>query len=252
MRKYKIGDVARLLGSTTQTLRFYEQAGVIKPEKSENGTRYYTESDIIRLMAFKRFQLIDFSVQDVAEHFMHGSLDTLLPRMEETIARLKQESAELLRRAQSIEQFEQMLRIAKEGVGGMKSMMRPDLYMHACTLAELDRLTDGQRETFERFMNAMPEAHICFLYHPGQRKPLDFRFAITQRHARDWQMALENTLRLPGGPCVRLLVRTDDRLWDAAYLDEQIARVRAAGYTVDETLPVIGQQYRKMSESRAA
>lgn len=117
MRIYKIGEVAKLLDSTTQTLRFYEQEGVITPQKSQNGTRYYTESDIIRLIAFKRFQLMDFTVQDVAEHFRSGKLDTLLTRMEDTSAHLRAESDNLLRRAHAFDQFEAMLRLAQENIG---------------------------------------------------------------------------------------------------------------------------------------
>ena len=44
MKRYKIGEIARLLGLTPQALRFYEQEGVIVPGKSENGTRYFTTS----------------------------------------------------------------------------------------------------------------------------------------------------------------------------------------------------------------
>ena len=49
MTDYKIGEVARLLGLTTQALRFYEQEGVVTPKKSENGTRYYDEDQLILL-----------------------------------------------------------------------------------------------------------------------------------------------------------------------------------------------------------
>lgn len=242
MRKYKIGEVARLLGSTTQALRFYEQEGIIVPQKSENGTRYFTEPDIIRLMAFKRFQLMDFSVQDVANHFTRGNLDSLLNRMNETSVYLKEESAKLLRRAQAIDRFEQMLHLARQSIGEMKSVTRPDIYVHACTLGELDRLSGRQKETFELFMNAMPAAHICFLYDPKQPALLKFHFAISKIAAQEWQLPLTDTLRLEGGQCVRLFVRTDARLWQAEYLNEQIAHVSAAGYTVDYNAPVIGQQ----------
>ena len=52
MTFYKIGEVARLLGLTTQALRFYEQEGVVTPKQSENGTLYYDEDQLILLLSF--------------------------------------------------------------------------------------------------------------------------------------------------------------------------------------------------------
>ena len=69
MTDYKIGEVARLLGLTTQALRFYEQEGVVTPKKSENGTRYYDEDQLILLLSFKKYRQADFSVQDIVTHF---------------------------------------------------------------------------------------------------------------------------------------------------------------------------------------
>ena len=241
MKTYKIGEVARLLGSTTQTLRFYEQEGIIVPRKSENGTRYYSEADIIRLLAFRRYQLIDFSVQNVAEHFKHGNLDSLLTRMEDTSVRLKQESARLLLRAEAIDRFGQVLRMAQQSDGSMTCVTRPTLCLHACTLSELEQMDGSQRKAFNQFMNAMPDAHICFLYRSSAPDPLKFYFTISENRAETWQLPLENTLRIAGGPCVRLFVRGDARLWQPDYLNEQIARVVDAGYRTDSSLPVIVQ-----------
>lgn len=241
MRTYKIGEVARLLGSTTQTLRFYEQEGIIVPQKSENGTRYYNEADIIRLLAFRRYQLIDFSVQSVAEHFKRGTLDSLLTRMEDTSVRLKQESARLLLRAEAIDRFGRILRMAQQGVGSMTRVTRPAIYMHACTLSRLDQLDGRERDAFNQFMNAMPDAHICFLYDRTAPEPLKFYFTISENRAGAWQLPLEDTLRIDGGPCVRLFVRGDARLWQTDYLNAQIVRVADAGYAVDSSQPVIVQ-----------
>ena len=95
---------------------------------------------------------------------------------------------------------------------------------------------------FEKFINAMPDAHICFLHDPEQRQPLRFYFAITQSNAQAWNVPLQDTLRLSAGRCARLFVRADAQLWQKDYLQQQIARVEAAGYTVDRTQMVIGQQ----------
>ena len=74
MTNYKIGEVARLLGLTTQALRFYEQEGVVTPKKSENGTRYYDEDQLILLLSFKKYRQADFSVQDIVTHFKDDHL----------------------------------------------------------------------------------------------------------------------------------------------------------------------------------
>ena len=73
----KIGEVARLLGLTTQALRFYEQEGVVTPKKSENGTRYYDEDQLILLLSFKKYRQADFSVQDIVTHFKDDHLSGL-------------------------------------------------------------------------------------------------------------------------------------------------------------------------------
>lgn len=250
MRKYKIGEVARLLQTTTQALRFYEQEGVIVPQKSENGTRYFTESDIIRLMAFKRFQLIDFSVQDVAQHFTGGNLESLVRKMGEKSALLVRKSQELLRRARAIDNFELILCHAQQHMGEMTHMSRPDIYIHPCTLGNLEHISGRHRETFDQYMDAMPDAHICFLYDQIGAQPLRFHFAIKESSARDWGLSLEDAICLPGCDCVQLFVRTDARLWQRDFLDAQIARVEEAGYTVDRASPMIGQQLASEAEGK--
>ena len=99
MTDYKIGEVARLLGLTTQALRFYEQEGVVTPKKSENGTRYYDEDQLILLLSFKKYRQADFSVQDIVTHFFKE--DDLSGLRGQTLARrdMLLEQSALLRRA---------------------------------------------------------------------------------------------------------------------------------------------------------
>ena len=49
VKKYTISVVAEQYGVHPQTLRMYEREGLIKPSRSEKGTRYYTEEDIEQL-----------------------------------------------------------------------------------------------------------------------------------------------------------------------------------------------------------
>jgi MerR family transcriptional regulator, heat shock protein HspR len=49
---YSIGVVSRMLGITQQTIRFYEQRGLISPTRTTGNTRLFSEEDVktIRLV----------------------------------------------------------------------------------------------------------------------------------------------------------------------------------------------------------
>ena len=50
MNEYRIGELARMAGITTRTLRFYEEAGLLAPSgRSERGYRLYCSADADRL-----------------------------------------------------------------------------------------------------------------------------------------------------------------------------------------------------------
>lgn len=47
--RYVISVAARILGTQTYTLRYYERIGIIEPFRSSGNIRLYSESDIVRL-----------------------------------------------------------------------------------------------------------------------------------------------------------------------------------------------------------
>lgn len=66
--KYKIGDVARILGISTDLLRYYEKKGVVTPEKNENNDyRYYDAWDINFLVDCLWFKNFGFSIEQIAD-----------------------------------------------------------------------------------------------------------------------------------------------------------------------------------------
>lgn len=63
----KIGDIAKRLGTTVRTLRFYEEQGLIHPRRSAGGTRLYDEQDEARFAALLALSRLDFPLQQLAE-----------------------------------------------------------------------------------------------------------------------------------------------------------------------------------------
>ncbi|HEX3541508.1 MAG TPA: MerR family transcriptional regulator, partial [Acidimicrobiales bacterium] len=46
---HRIGEVARELGVTTRTLRYYQELGLLNPGQSPGANRRYSEADVSRL-----------------------------------------------------------------------------------------------------------------------------------------------------------------------------------------------------------
>ena len=59
-----IGEAAAMSGLTANTIRYYEDIGLVQPSRSENGYRDYVEHDIHRLRFLQRSRSLGFSVED--------------------------------------------------------------------------------------------------------------------------------------------------------------------------------------------
>jgi DNA-binding transcriptional MerR regulator len=58
--QFKIGEVARRLGTTVRTLRYYEQQGLLTPPRTPKGTRLYSSWHVARFRA--ALLLIDLGI----------------------------------------------------------------------------------------------------------------------------------------------------------------------------------------------
>lgn len=93
--KYVISIAAKIVGTETHTLRYYERLGLIQPYRSGGNVRYYSEHDIERLRRVKTL-IDDLGINLAgAEVIMRMSerirqLQNRITQMESELARLKQ------------------------------------------------------------------------------------------------------------------------------------------------------------------
>ena len=63
----RIGDIARTLGLSVDTLRYYEKIGLLpRVGRNESGIRAYCERDISRLRFIQRAQKMGFSLAEIS------------------------------------------------------------------------------------------------------------------------------------------------------------------------------------------
>ena len=72
---YSITDLARELGVTQRTIRFYEDQGLILPQRAGT-TRVYSHRDRARMTLILRGKRLGFSLKDIKEFLDLYAVDT--------------------------------------------------------------------------------------------------------------------------------------------------------------------------------
>jgi len=67
---YKIGEIAKLLGVSVDTLRLYDKKGIVSPMRMDNGYRYYTRNQMIILNYVMMLRKANLSLE-VIKKFVH-------------------------------------------------------------------------------------------------------------------------------------------------------------------------------------
>ncbi len=130
---HRISEVAKMLGISTETIRYYESVGVIKPSRDEkNGYRYYGGWDIHMLARARLYRLYGFSLEDTAK--MLGSPDIAsvedgLKKQEEI---LEQELIWKMNQLQRIRQERSNMAEIQNGMGNFEWRKIPPFIVCIC------------------------------------------------------------------------------------------------------------------------
>lgn len=81
MKKYfSVGEAAKAVHATSETLRHYDRIGLVKPGKKDEWTnyRYYTEEDIVRLNTVRALQLMDLPLREIKKVLEYDDLEKIV------------------------------------------------------------------------------------------------------------------------------------------------------------------------------
>lgn len=94
---YSIGETAKAVDLTPETLRHYDRIGLVKPSKTDEWTqyRYYTELDIVRLNTVKILQIMDLSLKEIKKVLEYDDLERIVAFLGEAEKRADEKIAAL-------------------------------------------------------------------------------------------------------------------------------------------------------------
>ena len=97
---YKIGEISKLYNIGTDSLRYYEEIGILRPRRDENGYRMYSIGDIRTLNVLRELRSIGFPMKDIKAHLKDFDVQQTLDMFAEAIERInrRQQELELLKK----------------------------------------------------------------------------------------------------------------------------------------------------------
>lgn len=129
----KIKYVEELVGITRKNIRFYEEQGLLSPERADNGYREYGQEDIQCLMRVKLLRKLGVPIEDIKRIFqgkirLEDCLDRHLDELErqkENLARMQAISGQIIASHATLQDLDtesyldEVEKVEKEGIGFM-------------------------------------------------------------------------------------------------------------------------------------
>lgn len=200
---FSVGQAAKELETTSETLRHYDRIGLVKPGKKDEwtGYRYYTEHDLVRLKTVRALQQMGLPLREIKHALEYQDLQKLVDFLAEAERKADEKIAMLLKSKEKIRlaraDYEKKLYGRQPADGAFIRELPPRVIMLSDTLEtpELDNLWNYWRHFYDRL-------------EPGQREEFEFEdqagiyseeglsrlFAICTRHGH-----VEGLRHLPGG-----------------------------------------------------
>ena len=214
--RYRIGDVARMLGISADLLRYYEKKGVVHPHKdAQNNYRYYEAWDISTLIECLWFKNFDFGMEEIAHIVSGDDYDALSQRMEDKAEELEKSirRQQLLLRQMRVHQRD--MKRAREELGKCDVVMSHPVicYMNRHNFAyDDDPALTGLSQAWLRYM---PFARRCFEIRlndlPGQDGAGNFSWGmcLSTKYAREFPVLVQPPVTyLPPRRCVHSIFKS--------------------------------------------
>jgi len=166
---YTIGEVAKLLEISVETIRYYEKQNIIKPSrKANNKYRVYETWDVFFLMECLRYRQLGISVKDVSKMLHCESLSYFTQKVYEQEKVINHKITYYTMLEEKIEEYRNRLETLEYNVGNYWYKVIPEhLYLTDVSRNENDYGDiDKDDELFTKWMKHVPfveyTQHILF------------------------------------------------------------------------------------------
>lgn len=118
---FKTGELAKLLGVEKSFLHYYDEIGIIVPNKNEKNYRLYNENDLIALASSKYYRAMHMNLKDLSEVILRSN------QLEKVNIMEKQKELLLF----EAERFKDMAQVAEFAINTYKYAYQEDIIVES-------------------------------------------------------------------------------------------------------------------------
>lgn len=237
--KYKIGDVAKILGISPDLLRYYQKKGVVTPTMGENNNyRYYDAWDINFLIDCLWFKNFGFGIEQTAKLVSQMDFDGILSDMEQKQTEIRESIRHQQMLLDRADQYFTAMHQVRQMVGQCNLVYAPECYRflnrHNREYENIPELQDVSH----RWLQYMPFVSRCFEIEQKdlQEKNDNYAwgFAMGMDFVEKLQVPLDPPVKhLPSVPSVHTAFTSSGKTgFSPRHLRHAMDYVRSLGLTV--------------------
>ena len=154
---YSSAELARYYGLTRKGLAFYEEKGILSPDRTENHKyRIFSLSDCYNMYLTKLYANCSFSLSETAEILQHSDISNVISNMK---IKLNEVQKEIWLKERILYHGERIIRTLKQAEAGGFFEIResPEFYrLYVRTYWEAHISNDEESEEFEEWNRTVP------------------------------------------------------------------------------------------------
>ncbi|MCC8166082.1 MAG: MerR family transcriptional regulator, partial [Planctomycetes bacterium] len=160
MEKYfKIGDIAKLYGIGTDSVRYYEELQIITPRRDVNGYRLYSVNDIWCMNVIRDLRTLGFSMERIKSYLENRSVDSTIQMLEEELSSINERLAYFRNLKTNVMERLKIMHAAKKMRMGVVS--RQHIKERRCYEIREGYATDEEMDVIiQKLLNIDPSHHF--------------------------------------------------------------------------------------------
>ncbi|MBQ8831381.1 MAG: MerR family transcriptional regulator [Oscillospiraceae bacterium] len=205
--RYKIGDVAKILGISTDLIRYYEKKGVVSPEKGEhNSYRYYDTWDINFLIDCLWYKNFGFSIDEISVIESETTYDSLLERIDDMSAEIEASAKRYQLLHERLVSQKETLENVRSLIGKCEVTMGPD-FIYYLNRHNFEYESDSTLQTLSRrWLKYMPFSTRYFeipVTAHGSEDKYSWGFSLDMHYVEEFDVKYAPPVeRFESRPCI--------------------------------------------------